>query len=501
MRSHARGAVVDAVGGGPAFYHKLWRTIEIGFGVLIIYGVCSEGPRTLIRLWMTGIWDAATSLGPLLHVDGAATAWLLSLALAKIGLATLPSVLWIRSAPRYRWLWLVPLVGLVVILSVPLSLTACASSARWLLLAFMSVAAAALTRVRYLRWTALLPFVVLWEVAASHGLLGLGLAGIESAAGRERLLAECALHDGTRPQNVAADHVMPYYGINSLSDDLVLLSGEGPNDGDMRGHSGGRRVGSWWLRRKDGHFAFERTAAVSGNLWRGCMLDGTTWMARANHIVGTKRLPETGPTYEAVYQLQVPSNDMDFGSTACDPDRGLVYATEVVNGGLWEMRPDGGDMRRYQLGGIWMFPKRRFDGQLVVESTAKLMVFAPAEGRVIERVPAGLGNGGFDICNRDGTVAVADMSGRLRVFQLDGAGHYRFEWGVALFSPRRVAYSRDCSRIAVTSADDHRVFIIDAAARRVMDVFRAGPMLREVAPTGPREFSIADVCSMTTYRW
>ena len=54
---------------------------------------------------------------------------------------------------------------------------------------------------------------------------------------------------------------------------------------------------------------------------------------------------------------------------------------------------------------------------------------------------------------------------------------------------------------AVTSADDHRVYIVDAASRSVIDVFTAGPALREVAATGPRQFSVSDVCSITTFRW
>jgi DNA-binding beta-propeller fold protein YncE len=129
------------------------------------------------------------------------------------------------------------------------------------------------------------------------------------------------------------------------------------------------------------------------------------------------------------------------------------------------------------------------------------MVFDPAEDRVIEHVPARFGGHGFALCPSSGAAAVADLFGRLRVFELDAAGHYQFAWGVSLFAPRRVAYSRDCTRIAVTSADDHRVFIIDATTHRVVDVLKLGPALREVASTGPREFSMSDVCSMTTYRW
>jgi DNA-binding beta-propeller fold protein YncE len=155
----------------------------------------------------------------------------------------------------------------------------------------------------------------------------------------------------------------------------------------------------------------------------------------------------------------------------------------------------------YQLGGVLLIPEWRFDGRLVLVDSSALMVFDPAQRRVVERMPARLGGHGFDVCPATGSAAVADLSGRLRVFNLDAAGHYQFGWGVSVFAPRRVAYSFDCSRIAVTSADDHRVFLIDTATHRVTDVFHAGPALRDVAPIGPREMAVSDVCSITTFHW
>jgi hypothetical protein len=479
---------------------KFWRTVNIGLGSLFLLVLASQA-GDVIRIWFTVLDDAATALVPLLRIDAAATAWSLALGLGRIGLATFPSVILIRSAPAHRRIWLVPFVAMLVLVSSPFSLAACATLDRWLLLAFLSSATAALTRFRFVRWTVVLPFVVLWEIVPRHGLLAFADVGTREAAYRERLLAECGRRGGSRPQNLTADLLMPYHGINSLGDDLVLLTAEGSNDGGMRGRSGERRVGSWWLRRQDGGFQFELPSEATGNLWRGCVLDETIWMARANRIVGVKRLPEDGPLHEETYDLRLPSRDIDFGETACDADRGCIYVTEGTGGGMWEVPLDGRGVRRFALGGISLLPKRRFDGRLVVVNTASLIVFDPDEGRLLERVPAGFVNLGFDVCDTDGTVAIPDMMGRLRVFEMDGEGHYRFAWGVSLFAPRRVAYSRDCARIAVTSADDRRVFLVDASARRVVDVFRAGGALREVASTGPREFSVADVCSMTTYRW
>jgi hypothetical protein len=346
-----------------------------------------------------------------------------------------------------------------------------------------------------------LPFAVLWQVVPTHGAFNLAQVGTEDPAYREQLLTACSHREGTRPPNLMADLIMPYHGINSLGEDLVLLSGEGANDGAMRGMTGGRPAGSWWLRRRNGVFEFEAPSRATGNLWRGCVLDGTIWMARANYIVGAKRPIAGDSAPEEVQRLALPSTDMDFGETACDPAHGRVYVTEALQGGMWEVTPAGGAPRRHQIGGVLLLPKRRFDGQLVVTSTASLMVFSPDTNRVGEDIAAGVAVIGFDVCAANGTVAVADAIGRLRTFAIDPAGHYQFAWGVSLFAPRRVAYSPDCSRIAVTSADDRSVSIIDAASHRVVGVFSAGPALREVAATGPREFSVADVCSMTSYRW
>jgi hypothetical protein len=55
----------------------------------------------------------------------------------------------------------------------------------------------------------------------------------------------------------------------------------------------------------------------------------------------------------------------------------------------------------------------------------------------------------------------------VRVFHDGPDGRYQFDWGVSLFAPRRVVYSRDCSCMAVTWAHDRRVFVVDAAAHWV----------------------------------
>jgi hypothetical protein len=479
----------------------LLPAIEVGLGIGLIVLLATVG-RTIVGGVLTAVGGAAASFVSLLRVDGPATAWLLFLAVARIGLAVLPSILLIRAAPRQRKMWLIPILGLVALLSMPVSLTACPTIGRWLLLVVLSVLASALIRFRLLGWAVLLPYVVLFEVVPSHGLLNFADVGTRDPAYRDELLAACARNDGARPLNLTADQLMPYHGINAVGDDLVFLAGEGPNDGGMRGNSGGRRVGSWWLQRTDRGLEFELPSEATGNLWRGCLIDDTIWMVRASFVIGVKRLPAGGGAHEQITRIRVPTTDMDLLEAACDPAGQRVYVTEFFEGGLWEVPLGAGaEPRRHQIGGVLLIPEWRSDGRLVLVDSSSLMVFDPAEDRIVERVPARLGGHGFDVCPATGQAAVADLTGRLRVFALDEQQHYQFAWGVPVFAPRRVAYSADCSRIAVTSADDHRVYIVDAQSQRVIDVFTAGPALRDVAPTGPREFSVSDVCSITTFRW
>ncbi|MDX2169588.1 MAG: hypothetical protein SF182_21140, partial [Deltaproteobacteria bacterium] len=474
------------------------RALSLGLGLLVTAAVARS---PIFAPFVGAITDGARALPTLLRVDPAATIWVLLLAAAKLGIAVLPALRRIAAAPRRRWPWLLPLAALAV-LTTPLSFAACATLGGWLLLLAVTAAAFGLSSWRGLGWTVVLPLLVLWQVVPRHGALFFAQVGTDDPAFRQRLLADCAQRAGTRPDNLRADLLMPYHGINVLGDDLILLTGEGPNDGNMRGRTGGRPAGSWWLRRHDGGTRFEMPSGATGNLWRGCVLNDTIWMARANRIVGAGRPPDDAAAREQrVTRLEVPSRDMDFGETACDPARGRLYVTEALQGGMWETSPDGSDQRRHQIGGAVLLPKRRVDGAIVLTSTAELIVFSPEQARVTERLGAGIANIGWDICPTDGAAAIADASGRLRVFAPGADGQYRFDWGVTLFAPRRVAYSPDCRRLAVTSADDHSVTLIDTATRRVVDVFSAGPALREVAATGPREFSVADVCSLTTYRW
>jgi hypothetical protein len=445
----------------------------------------------MARVWLTGVSYVLGSLGPLLRVDGAATARTLLVACLRLALVLVPALLLIRAVGWWHRLWLIPSVLLGLIVLTPIGLSHGATWSEWGLLVAVSCAASCLTRVRVVRWTGLLPFLIVAHVVPRHTLTSYY---VDDPAFRRQLFAACAHNSGVRPRNLTPDLVMPYHGINTIGDDLLLLTGEGRWDGSV--------VESWWLRRKDGRFEFDTPVRQVGfNLWRGCQLNGTIWMGMNGRLRGVKRLPDGSAAVEEVYDAPIPAADFDFGEPACEPDRQRIYVGEASKEGLWELDADGRNPRRHPVGGIVLLSKRRLDGRIIVVNSGSIMVFDPTENRVVERVPAGLADFGFDVCDRDGRVAVPDAVGRLRIFELDPSGRYRFAWGLSLFAPRRVAFSRDCSRMAVTSADDRHVYIVDAAAHRLVDVLDAGPALREVAATGPREFSITDACSLTTYQW
>jgi hypothetical protein len=480
---------------------RLWRIVEGGLAAVLIVFAVTLG-RTIVGGCLNAILGAAVSFFSLLRVDPLPTAWTMALALGRIGLAMVPSVVLVRSVVPHRRIWLGIALGLLAMMVLPVSLTACPTISRWLALAFLSALASLLVRWRLLAWAVVLPYAVLLEVVPSHGLLNFADVGTRDPRYRAQLLEQCKHNSGTRPINLDADRLQPYHGINLIGGDLVFLAGEGPGDGAMAGKSGGRRVGSWWLRRADGGWRFEQPSQATGNLWRGCLIDQTIWLVRAGRVIGVRRTAEGGGQYERIFERPVPSTDMDLLEAACDRTGNRVYVTEFFGGGVWEVPLDEKqEPQRHQVGGVLLIPEWRFDGKLVLVNSSSLLVFDPDQNRVVESVPARLGGHGFDVCETTGAAAVADLAGRVRVFELDQAGHYQFAWGVSVFAPRRVAFSSDCSRIGVTSADDHRVYIVDAAAHRVTDVFHAGPALRDVAPTGPREFSVSDVCSITTFGW
>src|SRR3954449_11944050 len=82
-----------------------------------------------------------------------------------------------------------------------------------------------------------------------------------------------------------------------------------------------------------------------------------------------KCLSDDGEPYEQPVGVHIPAREFDFGETACDPLRNRVYVAEFTRGGIWEVTPDTHELRRHQIGGGLMFPRRRFDGKIMVQTS------------------------------------------------------------------------------------------------------------------------------------
>jgi hypothetical protein len=457
--------------------------IEAILGALLALAIVAKsGTRAMLRVWLSVAFGQLRALPSLLGADLAGTAATLGLMLLRIGIALVPSLVLIHAAPWQRRIWLVAAVLFAVVFSSPVSLSSTPTLSWWLLLLVSSTVATLLQR--RLSVAVILPFAVLLHSMPGHVLAA---RRTHEPDFRHQLFAECARRDGRRPTNFTEELVKPAHALSPAGNDRFLLTGQGEKDDVMFG-AADTRPGSWWLRRENGGLVFDHPSSAEGRFWRGCLLDGALFTAQAARVIGARG--------DEVLRFRLPSQDIDMGDSACENHR--VFIGEGTLGGLWELDPGRQQFRRHEIDRLALLPMRRFDGKIVVNSTSQLNLFDGEH--VLERTASALLSVGFDLCAGDGAAAVADETGRLRIFTLDN-GHYRFAWGLPLFAPRRVAWSPDCARLAVTSSDDHSVFIIDAAARRVIETHQAGPALREVTATGPREFSVTDACAVTSYPW
>jgi hypothetical protein len=291
--------------------------------------------------------------------------------------------------------------------------------------------------------------------------------------------------------------VSAYYGVHFYAPDWLLLTGERPEDGQFMGIPHGGK-GSWWLRRQaDGAYAFTGPSRANGNIWTSCRMRGAMWLSRAGIIFEVQ--PPGADGKEAVVGHRFTDPDMESAGTACDTRTGTAYASDLFAGRLIELAPGAEPRRRPDVlsdrAGI-MFV-RDLDGLLVMFDLQDLLVYSLKDARVIQKTAAAELSTSFALCQRDGTAAVPDLAGRLRVFRMTSDGTYEFAWGLPLFAPRFAAYSPDCSFLAITSADDRHVSVIDTGRRAIVRTFQLGPTIRAATFTGPREIAVADACTVT----
>ena len=470
------------------------RSLQIAIALFVAVQLTTGGGIWIVRQWILFATHALGFPLRMWNVDGIPTAVASLFYFAKLALALMPTAMLFWSAPRWR---ILACVFAALVLGASVSFVrACPSLVDWLVLVAASGLAVILVRRRFFRWAVLLPVIVLVVLpAVGHGNsrhFGAGLA------------ARCAANDGERAANLDPDYFAPrYYGVHFFPPDWILLTGESALDGKFMNMSHGGQ-GSWWLHRNgDGKLSFAGRSQATGNIWTSCLLGEDGWFVRAGTFMQVR--PPGADGRETVRMVPFPRFGFENPDTACDERTGTVYASDLLDGRLLEISPRTGgqpELRPESLsvrGGLMAM--RKTDGMLVMLDFQDLVVYAPDEARVLHKTSAAIASSSLNLCPSTGAAAVPDLAGRLRVFRVTPDGGYEFDWGISLFAPRFARFSPDCTYLAVTSADDRHVWIIENGTGRIVRQFQLGPALRGAAFIGPREVAVADACTVSVLRF
>jgi len=380
-------------------------------------------------------------------------------------------------------------------------------------MAILAVAAAWLTKYRWMHWTVLLPLLVMYTdifalhvVPNSHGTRHILASYGPFPRFTRSLAARCRQNDGQRPLNLRDDQLGPYYVSSTLlRSDALLLVNMG-TDLPVEAAQAPPNFSSWWLRRKGEGWIFDFPSAVTGYMQNGCVMNDAIWLNedRGGFLVGVSR--DSTLSRESTHFIPldlVGCNNMFL--PVCRPERRSVIVAEGLSGNrIWEVSLDTGTIRQmgYEPGALLWAARGGSGDDLTINDSSDLLVYSLREERVLQRIAAGAFMvNRHEVCPLDGEVATADMVGRMRLFKRGADGRYSFDWGISLPSPRSVAFSPDCRFLGVTSTDDTTVSLVDREQRKVVATYHAGPALREITFLGPREFAVTDACTVTTFRF
>jgi hypothetical protein len=468
--------------------------LQVALVIVLLALVTLGGQLWILRQWALFAVAALRFPASMWQADGGATLLASLSYFGKLALALAPAAMLVQCAPRWGIL-AVLYAGGVLAASVSF-VRACPSAGHWVALCLLSASGVVLVRRRFQRWAVALPMIVLLAMPAiRHG---------SAWQKGERLAARCAANDGERATNLKPDQLVPrYYGVHFFPPDWILLTGETPEDGRFMNlpHDG---RGSWWLRREaDGRLSFAAASKATGNIWTSCRLGDDGWFIRAGRFMHVR--PPGADGQETVRTIAAPIGGFDAPDTACDERSGNVYASDLHDGRLVELRTRSEEAPRRRADSVsvrgGLMSMRESDGRLIMLDFQNLVVYAPDEARVLHATPAAVASSALTLCAADGAVAVPDLAGRLRVFRMKADGGYEFDWGIALFAPRFAEFSPDCAFLGVTSADDRHVWIVERATRRIVDTFELGPAIRGAAFIGPRELAVADACTLSVLRF
>jgi hypothetical protein len=386
----------------------------------------------------------------------------------------------LKLSPRRRLAW-IPVGLLIWVLVLGVAVPGVTGLWMWLLLLGAAGTAWLAVKRPALRPLAFLPWLVAMEPLLGHSPLS------GAVWTTPRLAERCATNDGIRPVNFRPELAIPrHYSVTPVSPELFLLAGE---------------RGSFWVQREaTGARLGPHLDHLRGNLWQGCVRDGKVWMAARGRVCEAKvpsGLDEEARTrcHDAPGPPEI-GVELDYVDVLCPADRSSVFVTQLLRGGMLEVDPGEGTSRFHPvLPGMNLQGVARKDGRIVGITVSRLFVFDPRSDRVLEEQSAGVVAMGIDICASDDAVAVADFTGRVRLFERADGGEYRFRGGVMVPAARRVAFSPGCDRLVVTSGDDRHAHLIRRSDLRVIRTWKLGPGLRDVAFLDDRWAAAADACT------
>jgi hypothetical protein len=367
-------------------------------------------------------------------------------------------------------------VGIFVL---PMSFAAFSTPLSWIALVVCAVIGWLVAPIARWRVLALVPTLLALRPTLGHSPLG------DRWWTPERLAQRCDANEGQRARGATSEmFATRHYAITPVREGLALFTSE---------------RASAWLYVDGGEVEFGEPIRLSGNIWEGCIDHDEIWFAKRGllmHVVVSDELAQS-----SVEEIEVPDppdvpRELDFADAVCGLGEDRILVTEVVQGGIREIDPTTGAQVRTEIGGANIQALRRADDRVVGIDTARLFVFDPDERRVIWREAAGICVMGIDLCASDGRVAITDMAGRLRLFRPVGEG-YELVDSIGLRAPRRVAFSPDCERLGVSSADDATVYVLELDPLEVVDSYTLGPGLRDLAFVGPRTLAVADACTVS----
>ncbi|MDQ3035942.1 MAG: hypothetical protein M3Y87_26295 [Myxococcota bacterium] len=394
-----------------------------------------------------------------------------------------PIVVAFARAERIRLVW-APLTIPPLVLALALAPHGIVGLGPLSLLALISLCAIAAQARPWLRGTAALPMLMaLHPTATTHQRWAAELAG-----GSERLVARCASNDGERPVGLRPSHLSPvHYSVTPVGESRLLLTSEGG-----RSH--------WVVREPDGRLRIAGPSSAAGNYWEGTEGEGITWLAHRDDVRGVRWVGDHEEvTTTSLLDVREPW-EVDALDAVYDETTRSVFVGELASGSLLRVPIDGRPSQRHELGLFYLQLVPAGAGELVGISTTELTVIDTVSGTIRERQPAAMCAGGVAICPDDLAVAVADLAGRVRLFERDVHGHYAFVRSGAARSPRRITFSPDCRALAVTSADDETVVVLSREDLSVVRTYRLGPGLRDVHWLSGGDLLVVDACTVSRLR-